>query len=263
MTFECGRSFTVMVMTTMRIAEVAERSGVPATTLRYYEEIGLLAPAGRSGNGYRQYAERDLERLAFITAAKQLDLSLDELLELVEAWDEDCDQVQHRMIAMLTRRLGQTHARVIDLVALTSHLQAAADRLGSTPTTEGACSADCACMASHADGSSVPTTCDAAGSGSVPVACTLDSELAHDRIADWQKLIARATGRQVIGDGVVLSFDHDVALTSEIAELAAKEFECCSFFRFKVTIDESGVHLEIGAPTEARDSITSIFGLPG
>ena len=75
LTVESGRSFTVMVVTTMRIAEVAERTGVQVTTLRYYEEIRLLAPAGRSGNGYREYADRDLERLAFITRAKRLDIS--------------------------------------------------------------------------------------------------------------------------------------------------------------------------------------------
>ena len=251
-----------MAMTTMRIAEVAERTGVPATTLRCYEEIGLLTPAGRSGNGYREYAERDLERLAFITRAKQLSLSLDELRELVEVWDEDCDQVQHRMTAMIARRLEQTQTRIIDLVALTSQLQAAADRLASTPITEGACS-DCACMATHTTVTSSPTTSDAAGNASTPVACTLDPEVARDRIADWQKLIAQATGRQPIGDGVALSFDHDVALTSEIAKLAAKEFECCSFFRFTVAIDESGVQLEVGAPIEARDIITSIFGSAG
>ena len=263
MTFECGRSFTVMVMTTMRIAEVAERTGVPATTLRYYEEIGLLAPAGRSGNGYREYAERDLERLAFITRAKQLDLSLDELSELVQAWDEDCGQVQHRMTAMITLRLEQTQARIVDLVALTSQLQVAAGRLGSTPITEGACTEDCACMATHTTVTAIPTTSDAAENESIPVACTLDPELAHDRIADWQKLIAKATGKQAIGDGVALSFEHDVALTSEIAKLAAKEFECCNFFRFTIAIDGSGVRLEVGAPTEARDIITSIFRSPG
>ena len=93
-----------MTMTTMRIAEVAQRTGVPATTLRYYEEIGLLAPAGRSGNGYREYADRDLEKLAFITRAKQLDISLDELRELVGVWDDDCSEVQHRMTAVIASR---------------------------------------------------------------------------------------------------------------------------------------------------------------
>jgi MerR family regulatory protein len=54
---------------------VADRTGVPSTTLRYYEEIGLLAPAGRRDNGYRAYSDRDVERLQFITRAKALDLA--------------------------------------------------------------------------------------------------------------------------------------------------------------------------------------------
>ncbi|QSZ51433.1 MerR family DNA-binding transcriptional regulator [Arthrobacter sp. TS-15] len=51
-------------MKTIRISEVAARTGVQATTLRYYEDIGLIGPAARSANGYRSYDERDLDRLA-------------------------------------------------------------------------------------------------------------------------------------------------------------------------------------------------------
>jgi len=263
LTFESGRTLTVTVMTTMRIAEVAERTGVPATTLRYYEEIGLLAPAGRSGNGYRQYTDRDLERLAFITRAKQLDFSLEELRELLDVWDDDCGQVHHRMTAMITSGVAQTEARIIDLLELTSQLQAAAARLASTPIAEGACADDCACMATQTASTKlvpIPITGDPAESESIPVACTLDSDQVRDRIADWQKLIAKATGRQAIGDGVAFSFEHDVALTTEIAQRAAEECACCSFFRFNVAIDGSCVRLEVGAPTEARDIITSLFG---
>ena len=137
-------------MTMMRIAEVAQRTGVPATTLRYYEEIGLLAPAGRSGNGYREYADRDLERLAFISRAKQLHISLDELRELVDVWDDDCGQVHHRMTALITSRVAQTQARIVDLIELTSQLQTAAGRLAHTPIAEGACGDDCACMTTQA-----------------------------------------------------------------------------------------------------------------
>ena len=203
LTFESGRSLTVMTMTTMRIAEVAQRTGVPATTLRYYEEIGLLAPAGRSDNGYREYADRDLERLAFITRAKQLDISLDELRELVGVWDDDCSEVHHRMTAVVASRVAQTQARIVELVALTEQLQAAAARLASAPVSEGACGDDCACVATPA------TQTD------VPVACTLDSALARERIADWQGVIAKATDRRVIDDGVALTFEHDVELTTD------------------------------------------------
>lgn len=50
----------------LSITDVARRTGVPTSTLRYYDRIGLLASAGRADNGYRQYDERTLDRLRFI-----------------------------------------------------------------------------------------------------------------------------------------------------------------------------------------------------
>ncbi len=61
-----------------RISELAERVGVPPTTLRYYESRGLL-PARRTGSGYRTYDDRDVERMRFITTAKTLGLPLDRI----------------------------------------------------------------------------------------------------------------------------------------------------------------------------------------
>ena len=139
-------------MTTLRIAEVAERTGVPATTLRYYEDIGLLAPAGRTPNGYRAYSEQDVERLRFITGAKQLDISLDDLRDLVTVWDgEDCGDVQERMAEVVSTRLVEAQQRLVDLVELTAQLQSAAARLATTPPRHGGrCDDGCACTTAHA-----------------------------------------------------------------------------------------------------------------
>lgn len=57
----------------MRISQLAKRSGVPASTLRFYETLGLLA-AQRTDSGYRIYDEATVERLAFIRAAKRVGL---------------------------------------------------------------------------------------------------------------------------------------------------------------------------------------------
>jgi DNA-binding transcriptional MerR regulator len=252
-------------MTMMRIAEVAERTGVPATTLRYYEDIGLLSPAGRSNNGYREYDDRDLARLAFISRAKQLDIRLDELRELVDVWDsDDCSQVQHRMLAVVDGRVAETRARMADLALLSAQLQAAVTRLSNTPAVAGGCGPDCACMAEAAGRTDVlPMPVLRAGSARTDpaaISCTLPPEAAPDRMGDWQALLSRATGRVIIEDGVALTFRPDVALTTEIARLAAAESECCSFFRFSIGVDADGVRLEIGAPPEAQHLVTEFFG---
>ena len=71
-------------MTSLRI-QFAERSGVPASTLRFYETTGLL-PAERSAAGYRIYSGDSVERLQFIAAAKHLGLPLEEIAELLGVW---------------------------------------------------------------------------------------------------------------------------------------------------------------------------------
>ena len=51
--------------TALKIGEVARLVGMPVKTLRYYEDIGLLSPAGRTDSGYRIYGWRELERIEF------------------------------------------------------------------------------------------------------------------------------------------------------------------------------------------------------
>ena len=58
----------------LRIAEVAQRSGVPASTLRYYDQIGLV-PTGREGNGYRAYPEDVLDRLRYRSVRYQFSVA--------------------------------------------------------------------------------------------------------------------------------------------------------------------------------------------
>ncbi|MCF8880993.1 Cu(I)-responsive transcriptional regulator [Hyphobacterium sp. SN044] len=71
----------------MNIQSVAEMTGLPAKTIRYYEDIGLVAPK-RSGNGYRVFDEAALARLNFVGRARSLGFSLDECRLLLGLWDD-------------------------------------------------------------------------------------------------------------------------------------------------------------------------------
>lgn len=66
----------------MSIGEVAERTGIPASTLRYYEQIGVL-PSARRVNGQRRYPPETLRLLAIVQMAKQANFSLAEIRELL------------------------------------------------------------------------------------------------------------------------------------------------------------------------------------
>ena len=70
-------------MNTLTISQLARRSGVPASTLRYYEKVGVIPPATRNGSGYRLYDEQALARLAFVQRTKALGVELDDLADLV------------------------------------------------------------------------------------------------------------------------------------------------------------------------------------
>jgi DNA-binding transcriptional MerR regulator len=67
----------------MRVGELAKRSGISASTLRYYEKLGLLRPASRSASGYREYTKETLDQLSLIQRAKELGFSLREIRALL------------------------------------------------------------------------------------------------------------------------------------------------------------------------------------
>ena len=252
-------------MTGLRIADVAARAGVPATTLRYYEQIGLIA-ASRSDNGYRSYSERDLERLAFISRAKQLDMSLGRLRDLVDVWDaEDCSTVAHSMAEAVSARLLETQTRISELVALAGQLQGAKERLAGTRAA-GACSSECPCLSDMSTAGDTGTLAlELAGRNGepIPIACTLEGGKVRQRILDWQQALAGPQRREQVPDGVRLTFAYDTDRAAELGRLAAAEHACCPFFTFSLHVDATAVTFEVVAPARASEIVAAVFGTPG
>lgn len=70
-----------------QIGEVADEVGLSLRTIRYYEEIGLVEPSGRTEGGFRLYTDSDLERLRLVKALKPVGMSLETMAELLESAD--------------------------------------------------------------------------------------------------------------------------------------------------------------------------------
>jgi MerR family copper efflux transcriptional regulator len=70
----------------MNIGRAAARSGVPAKTIRYYEEIGLIPKAARTDGGYRDYSDHDVEMLRFIHRARDLGFPVKDVAALLTLW---------------------------------------------------------------------------------------------------------------------------------------------------------------------------------
>jgi MerR family mercuric resistance operon transcriptional regulator len=89
-------------MTTYTIGQLAKAAGVPTTTLRYYERLGILRPCKHRKGDYREYGALELERLRFIRAAAATGLTLKDAAELLRVADGDelpCDAVRDRLLA--------------------------------------------------------------------------------------------------------------------------------------------------------------------
>ena len=72
----------------MNIGDVAERSGLPPKTIRYYEDIGLVTPQ-RSSNGYRSFRESDLHKLTFLGRARSLGFSIEDCRALLALYEDE------------------------------------------------------------------------------------------------------------------------------------------------------------------------------
>jgi DNA-binding transcriptional MerR regulator len=111
----------------MRIGELADRVGVPADTVRFYEREGWLPRPPRQDNGYREYAEADVEHLRLLIDLRRLELPLDEAARLASyCHSGHCADTSAELPGLIaTRRaeLGDRMARLRDLDARLADLE--------------------------------------------------------------------------------------------------------------------------------------------
>lgn len=251
----------------MRISQLAERSGVPATTLRFYESAGLL-PADRTPAGYRSYGEDAVERLAFIGAAKHLGLPLEEIGELLRLWESGaCHEVKADLRPRIAGRLDEAERRTAELTAFTASLHSALKHLDALPDRAGPCDPECGFLDPSAKAAAQPVDVALAPSRqaaeelkswrTAPVACSLTGGAFSERADQWHQILDGAD-RRTIDEGIRLTLPVDRA--GAVAELAASEQQCCRFFDFRIHLDGQRLHLEVRAPADGAELLTDLFG---
>ena len=100
--------------TQITIAEAAERSGLSAHTLRYYERIGLIHPVGRGQNGHRRYGRDDIEWLDFLIKLRTTDMPIRQMVEYAGLVREG-PQTASRRRAMLEAHREALRERIEEL----------------------------------------------------------------------------------------------------------------------------------------------------
>jgi DNA-binding transcriptional MerR regulator len=236
----------------MRIGELSRRSGVPASTLRYYESEGLL-PTTRAENGYRMYGAQAVDRLAFIAQAKHLDLPLPAVRELATAWEsEPCRSVRARYRPMLVQRTEQAAERLVALRTLQATLRTAIGRLDALPDRDGPCEVTCTFL--DRPRRELPVD----SSGPEPVACTLGSGDYTERVRQWRDLLSGAARTEVEG-GVRITLP--TAALERAAALAAAEQGCCTFYSVRIDLHGPMFELTITAPPEAAAMLADLLSV--
>jgi len=115
----------------MRIGEFAEQAGVTPRTIRYYEDLGLLGPSQREGQGFRYYTETELGRLKKIEVLKELGLSLEEIGEVLPLYCDDPTGVRgkQRVLEILKSSLLETDEKIAALQRFRAELLVNIERI--------------------------------------------------------------------------------------------------------------------------------------
>ena len=105
----------------MNIGDASERSGLPAKTIRYYEDIRLLKPA-RGGNGYRDYSNEDVHRLRFLQRSRSLGFSVEECRQLLSLYGDKARE-SGDVKAIAEAKLAEIDRKITELQGLRKTLQ--------------------------------------------------------------------------------------------------------------------------------------------
>lgn len=131
----------------MNIGEAERLSGLPAKTIRYYEQIGLIQPQ-RAGNGYRDYAEQDVHQLRFLQRARGLGFSVKDCRTLLSLY-QDTGRASADVKAVAEAHLDEVDRKLAELQTLRVALTTLVD------ACHGDSRPDCPILddlAGHADG---------------------------------------------------------------------------------------------------------------
>ena len=110
----------------MNIKQAGAASGLPAKTIRYYEEIGLLRPE-RDGNGYRAFSQQDVHTLAFLSRARSLGFTIEDCRALLALYRDrgrasaDVKRLAEEHLASIDRKLAELTAMRATLATLVRH----------------------------------------------------------------------------------------------------------------------------------------------
>lgn len=135
---------------------MADRLGVAASTVRYYERIGLVPSPPRSPSGYRSYDDEATARLLFVTRAKRVGLSLEQIAEVLPIWDGvNCAATHEQIARLVDDKKAEVLERMRELQRFADQLDEVRIALEETPPPS-ACLPDLSCCVPEAE--DVPVT---------------------------------------------------------------------------------------------------------
>ncbi len=209
-----------------------------ASTVRFYERVGLLSAARRAPNGYRLFDESALEEMAFVNRAKGIGMSLVDITDLLAVWPHgECRLLQARLRAFLVDRIGEVHDQLGELGRFERQLNTVLSRLSHRDPGPEHCGKGCGCEAD------LDVCSEAAVPDPRPWGCSLDVDDRGARVTEWRALAATAASSEHVGGGVRFVFEADPGLIANLARLCAAETACCAQTRFIMEIDAEQVTL--------------------
>lgn len=111
----------------MRIGDLARSADVSAKTIRYYESVGLIPPAQRRENGYRDYDLRDVRTLRFIHRARGLGFSVEDVRNLLTLW-QDRERASADVKSLALRHVAAIEDKVAELESMRAAILHLAER---------------------------------------------------------------------------------------------------------------------------------------
>jgi DNA-binding transcriptional MerR regulator len=139
----------------MRISELADSVGVPTSTVRYYERVGLMAAPARTASGYRDYGDAAAARLLFVTRSRRMGLSCDQITALIPIWaGANCGAAQERVGRLLEEKQAEIADRISELQQFAAQLDAVRASLAQEPPS-AACRKDLTCCVPESAGQRV------------------------------------------------------------------------------------------------------------